>query len=147
MRLCFTLIYSFYLMIQTISVSIICHITVCRNSYIRQTHIRCLGGAQKYVIKGDGLDTNNNNRTNMRVVKFTQKEVRGQQELPQKKKSSDNMIFNKRRICGHELTQTKNGSQEMNFHRKREARTWALIKERKLKQDELPHEKECTHRT
>ena len=85
MRLCFTLIYSFYLMIQTISVSIICHITVCRNSYIRRTHIKCLG-AKKYVIKGDVLDTNNNNRTNIRVVNFTQKEVRGQQELPQKKK-------------------------------------------------------------
>ena len=99
------------------------------------------------MIKGDVLDTNNNNRTNIRVVKFTQKEVRGQQELPQKKKSSDNMIFNKRRICGHELTQKKNGSQKMNFHRKREARTWALIKERKLKQDELPHEKKCSDRT
>jgi hypothetical protein len=35
----------------------------------------------------------------------------------------------------------------MNFHRKREARTWALIKERKLKQDELPHEKKCSDRT
>ena len=57
------------------------------------------------------------------------------------------MIFNKRRICGHELTQKKNGSQKMNFHRKREARTWALIKERKLKQDELPHEKKCSDRT